>query len=292
MAARLYRLKHCPIGRGDARPGREHARHDRYAAGLVRVDRADAAGEAAAVGEAVGAADARDATAADTAGPSPEAFRQIEFVPPPGALDLLLVRHGQSEAYVDGRPFRLVGGQGDPPLSSLGAKQAELVCARLADLGIEAIYVTPLQRTAQTAAPLAARLGLDVHVEPDLREVHLGEWEGGLFRKMVATGHPVALTVRAEERWDVIPGAEPADALAARVRGAITRIAARHPGQRVAAFTHGGIVGQALALASRSRPFAFNGADNASISRLVIAADSWIVRSYNDTAHLARAADP
>jgi probable phosphoglycerate mutase len=51
-------------------------------------------------------------------------------------------------------------------------------------------------------------------------------------------------------------------------------------------FTHGGVIGQELALASGSRPFAFVGADNASISRLVIAGDRWIVRSFNDTAHL------
>ena len=54
----------------------------------------------------------------------------------------------------------------------------------------------------------------------------------------------------------------------------------------MAAFTHGGVIGQALALASGSRPFAFIGADNASISRLVISGDQWTVRAFNDTAHL------
>ena len=56
--------------------------------------------------------------------------------------------------------------------------------------------------------------------------------------------------------------------------------------ERVAAFSHGGFIGEALALASGSRSFAFNGAANASISRLVITDDRWIVRGYNDTAHL------
>jgi probable phosphoglycerate mutase len=218
--------------------------------------------------------------------PRPTAFRQHRFEPPPGATDLLLIRHGQSEAYVDGVPFALVDGHGDPPLSELGQEQARLVCARLGAAGIAAIYVTTLQRTAQTAAPLARQLGLAPQVEAGLREVHLGEWEGGLYRKMVADGHPATLRSFAEERWDVIPGAEAADAFEGRVRDAITRLAAAHPGQRVAAFTHGGVIGQALALASRSRPFAFLGADNASISRLVISADRWIVRGFNDIAHL------
>jgi len=219
-------------------------------------------------------------------GAEPAAYHQQRFEPPPGATELLLVRHGQSQAYLDGSPFALVGGQGDPPLSDAGEEQARRVGARLAAEGVDAIYVTPLQRTAQTAAPLARQLGLDCRVEADLREVHLGEWEGGLFRKMVAQGHPISLRMAADERWDVIPGAEPAQEFAGRVRAAIERLAAAHPGQRVAAFTHGGTIGQALALAADSRPFAFVGASNASISRLVITAERWIVRSYNETAHL------
>jgi 2,3-bisphosphoglycerate-dependent phosphoglycerate mutase len=201
-------------------------------------------------------------------------------------MDLLLVRHGESEAYVDGQPFDLVDGQGDPPLSADGQEQAKRVCARLAGAGIQAIYVSTLRRTAQTAASLADQTGLELQTEPDLREVHLGDWEGGLFRKMVAENHSIMQRVGAEERWDLIPGAEPAADFAARVRGVITRMAARHPGERVAAFTHGGFIGQALAQASGSRPFAFTGAANASISRLVITDQMWIVRSYNDTAHL------
>jgi len=89
-----------------------------------------------------------------------------------------------------------------------------------------------------------------------------------------------------EERWDVIPNAEPADAFAARVRRAIARIAAAHPDQRVAAFAHGGTIGQILAQATGSRPFALGGADNASISHLVVMGDQWILRRFNDTSHL------
>ena len=225
-------------------------------------------------------------TSAEVPEPEPPAFRQRRFVPPPGATDLFLIRHGQSAPYVDGTLFALIDGQGDPPLSPEGAAQAQLVCTRLATAGIAAIYVSTMRRTAQTAAPLAGRLRLSPVVEARLREVHLGDWEGGVFRKNVAQGHPVALRMAAEERWDVIPGAEPADAFAARVRAALERMAADHPGERVAAFTHGGVIGQALALAAAARPFAFTGAENASISRLVITADQWIVRGYNDTAHL------
>jgi probable phosphoglycerate mutase len=238
----------------------------------------------------------RDAVPAQTSvpaeNPGATAYRQRRFEPPPGATELLLVRHGESAAADPDLPFTLVGGHADPALHPNGQVQAQRIAERLGGTRIDAIYVTTLQRTAQTAAPLAARLGLTPLVEPDLREVFLGDWEAGLFRKMVAENHPIAAQMWEQERWDVIPGAEPAGDFAARVRGAITRIAAAHPDQVVAAFVHGGVIGQALALASGSRPFAFLGADNGSISRLVITPQRWIVRGFNDVAHLPEPGQP
>lgn len=223
-------------------------------------------------------------------------FRQQRFTPPPGATEILLVRHGESAAADPDTPFALVDGHGDPELHPNGAAQAERVGERLAAEDIAALYVSTLRRTAETAAPLAARTGLVPVVERDLREVHLGEWEGGAFRKHVAEGHPLAARMLAEERWDVIPGAEPGRAFAERVRAAIERIAAAHPDRMVVAFTHGGVIGEVLHQAARSRPFAFTGADNASISHLVVTEDRWVVRRFNDTSHLgagfAAAAQP
>lgn len=214
-------------------------------------------------------------------------YRQARFRRPPGATEILLVRHGESAPARPGVPFALVDGQGDPELHPDGRHQAQLVADRLASEAVSAIYVTTLRRTAETAAPLAARLGLTPSVEADLREVHLGDWEGGAFRQHVADGHPIAQRMYAEQRWDVIPGAEPGEAFAARVRAGIGRIAARHPDATVAVFTHGGVIGQILADASgASSAFAFVGSDNGSISQLVVVGDRWLVRRYNDTAHL------
>jgi len=213
-------------------------------------------------------------------------YRQNRFQVPPDAAELLFIRHGESEPALLDAPAPLVDGQSDPGLASEGRAQAELVAARLASAGIDAIYVSTLRRTAETAAPLAARLGLVPRVEAALREVGLGEWEGGLFRKLVSEHHPTAMRMWAEESFEVIPGAEPAAEFAARVRDAVTRLASAHTGQRVAVFTHGGVIGQVLVLASGSRPFAFVTSDNGSISRLVVSGERWIVRGYNDTAHL------
>lgn len=213
-------------------------------------------------------------------------YRQKPFAPPPGAVDLLLVRHGASMPWAPGRDFALVDGHGDPALAPEGVEQAEKVGARLATEHIDAIYVTSLRRTHETAAPLARLTGIEPRVEPDLREVYLGEWEGGVFRQKVADADPLAARMFELERWDVIPGAEGTDAFAARVRAAVVRIAAAHPDQRVVAVTHGGVIGAVLQQASHSRGFAFANADNASISQVVVVGERWIVRRFNDTAHL------
>src|SRR3954447_6436324 len=159
--------------------------------------------------------------------------RQLKYVAPPGAATILLARHGESAPVRDGEPVPLLGGSSNPALDPVGVEQAQRLADRLPDHAISAIYVTPLQRTAQTAAPLAQRLGLEPRVEPDLQEVNLGEWEGGLFRKNVRELHPIALRMRDEQRWDVIPGAEPGADFAARVRAGLTRIAEAHAGQTV-----------------------------------------------------------
>jgi probable phosphoglycerate mutase len=215
-------------------------------------------------------------------------YPQRPFVLPPGATEIILIRHGASAAAVPGTPFPLVDGRGDPPLAEAGLRQAAAVGERLAGEGIARLFVTTLQRTAQTAAPLGAQAGLEPIVVPELAEVHLGAWEGGEYRVRAANGDPLVARAFDEERWDVIPGAESPERLEARVRAGLERIvAATGPDATAAAVVHGGIIGEACRQATGSRPFAFIHADNGSLSRLVVFADGrLLLRSFNDVAHL------
>ena len=199
------------------------------------------------------------------------------------------MRHGESAAHVEGTPFPLVEGHGDPPLAPEGEQQARLVADRLIASGeqIADIYVTSLQRTHQTAAPLAERLGIVPKVEPGLREVFLGDWEGGELRRRVIDRDPIAIALFETGRWDVIPGAEADVDFRARVQHSLERIAAAHPDQLVVVVVHGGVIGQAINIAARATGFGFTGADNASITHLVITEGRWIVRCFNDTSHLS-----
>jgi probable phosphoglycerate mutase len=218
-----------------------------------------------------------------------ERYEQRAFAVPADATEIVLVRHGASQAAVPGEPFEMLEGRhADPPLAPRGVEQAERVAERLAGEPFGAIFTTALTRTKQTAAPLAGRLGLEPRPVPELNEIHLGEWEGGEFRIRAHNGDPLFLRVLQEERWDVIPGAEPPEEFSARVRRGVDHIVeTAGRGVTVAAFVHGGVIGELCRQATRSRPFAFVHADNCSVTRLVVMASGhWLLRSFNDTTHL------
>ncbi|MBS1884655.1 MAG: histidine phosphatase family protein [Actinobacteria bacterium] len=215
-------------------------------------------------------------------------FEQRRYAPPADSVEVVLVRHGASEAALPGQSFELVEGQGDPALSETGKEQARAVAAALAGEAFSGIFASSLRRTQETAAPLAAASGGAVTVLPDLREVFLGELEGGAYRIKVAEGDPLVAEVARQERWDVIPGAESPERFSGRLRRAIADIVAAVPvGTTAVAFVHGAVIGDLCALATGSRPFAFLDADNCSISSLVVHADAtWLLRSFNETRHL------
>lgn len=213
-------------------------------------------------------------------------YRQPVYAPPAGAADLYLIRHGESAPARPGESFPMKDGAGDPPLHPQGERQAVAVGERLKGEGFTALYVTKLIRTHQTAAPLAGHLGLVPIEHPDLHEVHLGDWDGGLYRIKAAEGDPIYAKVRDTQDWSAIPGAETRDAFFTRVRRGLIDIAQAHPDERVAVFVHGGVIGAALAIATGCAPFAFLGAANGSISRLVIQGAQMTVRGFNETQHL------
>jgi len=218
-----------------------------------------------------------------------EEHQQGPYRLPAGATELVLVRHGASQPARPGHPFPLVHGREDPDLETRGREQARQVARAMGMEPFRHVFVTPLKRTRQTAQPLCERLGLVPHTIGDLAELCLGEWEGGGYRLRVARRDPDVRRMHREERWDMIPGAEPAADFSARVRRGIEGAAALTGSGGVAVVvTHGFVIGEVLRLATGSRPFAFVNAENGSISRLVVRRSGrWELRSFNETAHLS-----
>lgn len=216
----------------------------------------------------------------------PIKFGQNPFIAPHEATELILVRHGASQTAVPGEMFPMVDGQGDPALAPLGREQAAKVGARLATETIDSVYVTRLQRTVETAAPLLEATGMTATVSPHLHEIGLGEWEGGLGRqKLEDPNDPIVVSVRTTGSYDAIPGAEQWDDFSARVQTGIDELIVNHPGENVVAFVHGGVI----AAASRNVVGAserFGAVDNCSITHLVHHNGTIWLRLFNDTSHL------
>jgi probable phosphoglycerate mutase len=133
-------------------------------------------------------------------------------------------------------------GQADPPLSPLGETQAAEAADRLADVGFSAVVSSDLRRARATADILARPLGLPVVVDPDLREIDVGDWTG-LTRAEIETQWPGELAEWSEGRSESPLGGESRTALAERARAAMARAAAAaQPGDHLLVVTHGALI--------------------------------------------------
>jgi broad specificity phosphatase PhoE len=147
---------------------------------------------------------------------------------------IFLARHGESDWNAANR-FQ---GHSDRPLTDLGLRQAEALAEAVEAEHVEAIYSSPLIRALETAKIVAARTGIEVVEDEDLREVDTGGWSG-LSRQEVQERFPDGF-----ERW--ISGGtgwedgESYEDMAARSLEAVRRIAEAHPGGRVLVISHGG----------------------------------------------------
>lgn len=119
-----------------------------------------------------------------------------------GTLRIFLVRHAEAAANVG---QRYLGSQ-DDPLTARGVEQARRLAAAFAPLPIGAVYTSPLQRAASTAAAIAAARGLTPQHDARLREMAFGAWEG-LSRAEVLAGGPAAQELL--ERWEADPAQAP-----------------------------------------------------------------------------------
>lgn len=147
---------------------------------------------------------------------------------------LILVRHGETDWNVEGR----YQGQADPPLNDTGLRQARQTALELQNLGLYALYTSDLRRAQQTAQVIAETSGLTMRLEPRLREVNLGEWEGMLYTEIKAC-YPELLRHWEEEPLKTTPtGGESIWALRHRVLDAVAEIVDRHTGQQVCIVTH------------------------------------------------------
>ncbi len=207
---------------------------------------------------------------------------QRALTAPEGAQEIVLVRHGACEPPA---PDGLIDGRSDPPLNERGRAEAVAAAARLRSQPVAAVLTTPLRRAAETAVPIAEAHGLEATVLPELGEIYLGEWEGHGIHDRGSRGDPELARVLREQRWDLIPGAEPVEEFAARVRAGVELVAdAAGDGTIAVGVTHSAVIAEFCRQVTGSEPFAFLHNSNGSLTRLFRMPDRrWILVSFNLT---------
>jgi len=199
-------------------------------------------------------------------------------------LRLLLVRHGITEYNVDDR----FTGQTDAPLTELGERQAEAAGKYLAHEKIDLIVSSDLQRTRYTAQAIARHHHLPVLEDPDLREVHMGSWEGLTKAQIQERNMAEWTAVRGDPVNLAPPGGENFAQVHTRAARALQRYRERYPDKTMLWTTHGGFIGilfcQALKL-DLSYRHCFRH-DNTSISELLFEQELPWINRLNDIAHL------
>jgi broad specificity phosphatase PhoE len=148
---------------------------------------------------------------------------------------LWLARHGQSEWNHSGR----VTGRLDPALSAKGHEQATALAECLRDDGLDAIYVSGLRRTEQTAAPAAQATGAPVRRIVALDEIGMGELEGRWRDERDPAAQALWAQWKAQPWLFTVPGGEPFADFAGRVQAALRAILRQHEGRRVLIVGHG-----------------------------------------------------
>lgn len=236
-----------------------------------------------------GPADAADAwlashepTASLAAEPAPAkpAWSKASMTP----TTTLLLRHGQTVLSVEKR----FSGVGDQPLTETGRAQAAAAATRLATSGATAVVSSPVRRARETAQAVADALGVELALEPGLRETDFGDWEGYTFGE-VGKRWPDEMAAWLADTAVTPPYGESFDATAVRVREALDRVLAAYAGQRVVLVSHVSPIKTLLRFALDAPPSALYRIhlDLACLSEVQWFADGpSVVRSLNDTHHL------
>lgn len=154
---------------------------------------------------------------------------------------LFLIRHGETEYVAKGIMSARMPGV---PLNEKGRTQAAAVGQALASIPISHIYSSPIERAQETAAYLADLRQLEVSLADGIIETEVGAWTG-----------LSAEQVKDTDLWQILlnqpskmqfPGGESFAGIQQRAVAELKAIAARHPGERVACFSHADIIRLAL----------------------------------------------
>lgn len=157
------------------------------------------------------------------------------------ATTIFLVRHAAHDLV----GHVLCGRMPGVHLGEAGRRQAALLARRLGREGLAAVYTSPLPRACETAAAIAAPLGMDARTCDGLNEIEFGDWTGRSFASL--EGDPHWRRWNAERDAERPPGGETMREAQQRASRCIRRMAEEHPDAAVAAVSHADVIKAVLA---------------------------------------------
>lgn len=161
---------------------------------------------------------------------------------PPAPTTVLLVRHGQTPTTGKVLPGRARGLH----LGDVGIAQAERAGERIAGLGkATAIYASPMERTQETAAPIAKACKLRIRTRAGLNECDFGKWTGRSLKDLYKL--PEWQTVQKYPSGFRFPGGESFAEMQARITGTLVDLVAKHPGDTIVCVSHADTIKAAVA---------------------------------------------
>jgi probable phosphoglycerate mutase len=208
---------------------------------------------------------------------------------PPKPTLVLLVRHGQTPTTGKVLPGRAPGLH----LAEKGQAQAQAAADRIGALDqVAAVYASPLERTRETAAPIAKATGNRVRIDKGLLECEFGSWTGASLK--VLAKKPEWRTVQRNPSGFRFPGGESFTEMQGRITGALTGIVAAHPGETVVAVSHADPIKAAVAHAAGTHLDLFQRfvVSPCSVTAILYTSDGPVVLAVNSTGDDLKALAP
>lgn len=197
------------------------------------------------------------------------------------------VRHGQTAANAG----QVIQGHTDVPLDETGLKQADIVAARLKNTDFDVIYSSDLSRALVTAEKIAGSRA--IITTPELREWHLGHWQGYTLDKIRTDFRDEYQTYLADDPEFTVEGGESSRDFKERAINFMRKIAANHPGETILCVSHGGFLTKVFKYVLQvetlpCRPRIFNTA--LCCFSTVDCGKTWQLVTWNDASHLQNGA--
>lgn len=199
---------------------------------------------------------------------------------PPKPTLVLFVRHGQTPTTGASLPGRAPGLH----LADKGVAQAEAAATRIAGLpDVAAVYASPMERTRETAAPIARACKLRVRQAKGLIECDFGDWTGAKLAKLRKLD--AWRTVQRYPSGFRFPGGESFAEMQARALSAVHELVAAHSGDTIVAVSHADVIKAVVGSAAGTHLDLFQRIviSPCSITAVVYTQDGPIVLTVNST---------